>query len=364
MSVRSVDLDMFLDMAGTIPVIDVRSPAEYEHAHIPLAHNIPLFNDDERALVGTLYKQSGKKEAVLKGLEFFAPRMKDIIFKAKEIALKFDNSEKESLLVHCWRGGMRSAGVAWLLDLYGFRVFTLAGGYKSFRRWVIESFSQPLDLMILGGYTGSRKTDILNSLKSKYRRHVIDLEGLASHRGSAFGSYGMGRQPTQEMFENLLATELEKQKRLIKRRQGGSDDKSEKDLRIWIEDESQRIGSVNIPQGFWAQMRVQPVIFIETPFEERLENICRDYGGIEKDLLVGSITRIRKRLGGLDCKNAIGRVIEDDIKGCFEILLRYYDKHYEKSLSNRPSEMKNVSRISIRDKKPELAAEELLKYES
>lgn len=361
MSVESLDIANFHSKAGSVAVIDVRSPSEYQHAHIPGSHNIPLFNDDERAEVGILYKQSGRRAAILRGLEFFGPKMKDIVIKAKELSDNNGLVTRESVIVHCWRGGMRSAGVAWLLDLYGFKVNTLSGGYKSFRRWVLDSFTLPLTLRILGGFTGSRKTDILSSMKKNHGAYVIDLERLASHRGSAFGSYGMEKQPSQEMFENLLATELEGLKRRIVAESVDLADYSTKKNPIWVEDESQRIGNINIPQAFWGKMRENPVVFLETPFEERLDNICSVYGGIDKDLLVSAITRIKKRLGGLECKTAIERLLADDTRGCFEVILRYYDRLYEKSLSNRPIGHEDVFRLKIEEMELENVSSLLMK---
>ncbi|MCU0334491.1 MAG: tRNA 2-selenouridine(34) synthase MnmH [Chitinophagaceae bacterium] len=220
-------------------------------------------------------------------------------------------------MVHCWRGGMRSAGVAWLLDLYGLKVFTIKGGYKSFRHWCLQQLSGQYPLQLLGGYTGTGKTEILQALAAQGEQ-VIDLEGLACHKGSAFGNINMPPQPSQEMFENQLALALFQA--------------SGTGRRIWLEDESQRIGSVNIPFGFFQHMRQSPLLFAELPFEQRLDYIVKDYGKGDIEKLVNAIIRIQKRLGGLEAKNAIQCLLEQDIRGCFAILLRYYDKWYLKSL--------------------------------
>ena len=213
---------------------------------------------------------------------------------------------------------MRSAGVAWLLDLYGFKVYTLVGGYKSFRKWVLKQFEKTYSLKILGGYTGSGKTFLLQELQ-KSGQPVIDLEELANHKGSAFGALGEKPQPTQEMFENLLAKEL-----------------SESTCsEIWIEDESQRIGVINIPHPFWNSMRSSPIYFIDIPFEERLKHIISQYGNFDKEKLADAIMRIQKRLGGLETKTAINFLLENNVEESFRILLTYYDKLYAKSLKNR-----------------------------
>ena len=217
MAIISIDINQFLSKRATCPVIDVRSPSEFAHAHIPGAYNLPLFSDEERAIVGTSFKQESRENAIKAGLKFFGPQMVSMIEKIENLLDKKasaknknqDYESKKAVLVHCWRGGMRSAGVAWLLDLYGFKVYTLVGGYKNFRQWCYRQFEAPMDISIVGGYTGSGKTDVIHQLVKKHLP-VIDLEGLANHKGSAFGGIGMEEQPTQEMFENLLALELAK----------------------------------------------------------------------------------------------------------------------------------------------------------
>jgi tRNA 2-selenouridine synthase len=243
-----------------------------------------------------------------------------------------DQPPTNNVLVHCWRGGMRSAGVAWLLDLYGFKVYTLAGGYKAYRKWVRDQFEKSYDLTVLGGYTGSAKTAVLHQLQKK-DWPIVDLEGLAHHKGSAFGALGEPKQPTQEMFENLLAQELNKLQRLLK-------------VKIFIEDESQRIGLLKIPDPFWAAMRNSTICFLEIPFEERLDYLTAEYGKFEKEQLVNAIIRIQKRLGGLETKTAIGYLLGDNYKECFRILLKYYDKWYTKGLYNRDNITDLLNKIS------------------
>ena len=236
------------------------------------------------------------------------------------------------VLVHCWRGGMRSAGVAWLLDLYGFKVYLLVGGYKAYRKWVLAQFEKEYEFKIIGGYTGSGKTVLLREM-GKQGQTIIDLEALAHHKGSAFGALGEKDQPKQEMFENLLAGELSRRWAAGSEQTGNC--KPETANCIWLEDESQRIGNLQIPMPLWYTMRKSPVYFLDIPFEERLEYITEEYGKFEKEKLVNAIIRIQKRLGGLETKNAINHLIENDHKACFRILLTYYDKWYGKALYNR-----------------------------
>lgn len=318
MNHERIGTERFLELAEHFPVLDVRSPGEYSHAHILGAYSFPLFSDEERKHVGTAYKQESRETAIKIGLDFFGPKMRSMVEEAERILALRDNPGKV-LLVHCWRGGMRSGAVSWLLSLYGFKVYTLDGGYKAFRHWIIGHFNREYPFRIIGGYTGSGKTDVLRELR-KSGRAVLDLEELAAHRGSAFGKIGDREQPGQEMFENLLGMALH---RLPEHQP------------VWVEDESQRIGDVNIPIQLWHHLRSRPLYFLDIPFEQRLDRITVEYGRIDRERLVNSIIRIKKRLGPLETKTAVNHLIEDNVRDCFAILLRYYDKQYSKALGGR-----------------------------
>lgn len=362
MAVTKLNVEEFLQMAQIHPILDVRSPGEYNHAHIPGAYTLPLFTDEERKVTGTAYKQETKQKAIKIGLQYFGGKMVKMVEEAERIVeewqLAMDKKKDttnpqlpitNTLLVHCWRGGMRSSGVAWLLDLYGFKVYTLAGGYKAYRKWVLQQFEKEYNINIVGGYTGSGKTYVLDTLKQKGEK-VIDLESLANHKGSAFGSLGMPEQPSQEMFENLLANELSLALGYwpLIEKQNTSHHPSTNINRIWMEDESQRIGNVNIPISFFKMMREKRVFFLDIPFEQRLNHIVAEYGKYEKEKLVNAIIRIKKRLGGLETKNAINSLLEDDVKGCFRVLLNYYDKWYLKGLYSRD----NVQQLITKTEAP------------
>ena len=321
MGVEKISVERFVELSQQFPVIDVRSEGEFNHAHVPGAYNLPLFNNEERKIVGTIYKQQSREQAIKKGLEYFGPKMKDMILFAERINAKLESPNK-TFIVHCWRGGMRSAGVAWLLDLYGFKVYTLVGGYKSFRNWVLKSFEKPWSINIVGGYTGSGKTILLEELK-RVGEAVIDLEGIAGHRGSAFGRIGLPEQTSVEMFENKLAINLSN----IEKEKPGKP--------IWMEDESQRIGAVSIPHTLWLTMRRSMVYFLQIPFAERLAYLVETYGKMDKQALADATTRIQKKLGGLETKTALQFLEGGDLLGCFDILLKYYDKLYGKSLMAR-----------------------------
>ncbi|HYM94694.1 MAG TPA: tRNA 2-selenouridine(34) synthase MnmH [Chitinophagaceae bacterium] len=347
MAIEKIHIEQFLELAEQHPVIDVRSPAEYKHAHIPGAYSLPLFTDEERKVVGTTYKQESREAAIKIALDYFGPKMKKMIgeveslAKSQEWGVKNQNATNDSrlptpnsrlILIYCWRGGMRSSGVAWLMDLYGFKVYTLVGGYKKFRNYVLDTFKLPFHCKILGGYTGSGKTELLKGLEKKGET-IIDLEDIAKHKGSAFGNIGMPEQPGQEMFENLLAQEIRRKVffnkgSLLKKPETGNS-------HIWLEDESQRIGLVNIPNGLWNKMRCSSIFFVNIPFEERLSHLVQEYGQLEKQKMIDAIGRIRERLGGLNTKIAIQLLQEGNIAESFRILLRYYDKHYLKALHNR-----------------------------
>jgi tRNA 2-selenouridine synthase len=361
MPVQKIAIEEFLKLAKQNPVLDVRSPGEYRHAHIPHANSLPLFSDEERKQVGTAYKQQSREAAIKIGLDYFGVKMRIMVEQAESIVAEYNKRVIDSnaqvpphpersrragggggFLIHCWRGGMRSAAVAWLLDMYGFKVYLLAGGYKAYRKWVLAQFEKEYNFNIIGGYTGSGKTLLLHEL-GKQHKTIIDLEGLANHKGSAFGSLENIPQPGQEMFENMLAEKLRATSHELREESGSNSPiLSEVEGRglggcIFIEDESQRIGNVQIPMPLWNTMRKAPVFFMDVPFEERLAYITEDYGKQKKEILQDAILRIKKRLGGLETKNALRFLEENNYKDCFRILLSYYDKWYAKGLHNRES---------------------------
>jgi len=327
--------DQSASIKKTYPVIDVRTPSEFAHGSIPGAFNLPLFSDEERVIVGTIYKQQGREKAILKGLELVGPKMVDIIKMVEE------TFPDKSLFLHCWRGGMRSSSVAWLLQLYGYKIFLLQGGYKSYRKHVLETINKERNVTILGGRTGSGKTLVLNKLKD-VDEQIIDLEGLTDHRGSAFGAIGQTIKPTQEQFENKLALALSA---------------INPSKTIWVEDESQLLGKKVIPQGLWVSMRRADVMYIEVPFDVRANYLMTEYGKFDKEELKLSIEKISKRLGGLSAKNAIAALDINDYLTACSICLHYYDKTYDHGLAQRES--RTVARFSFDKIAPEEMAVQL-----
>ncbi len=375
MAIQKLSISQFIELSRQYTVLDVRSPGEYNHAQMPGAYNVPLFSDEERKVVGTAYKQESRETAVKIGLTFFGVKMKFIVEEVERIigTLASESNSQHTVkphsvglgvvLVYCWRGGMRSAGVAWLLDLYGYKVYTLAGGYKAYRKWVLAQFDEPYSFRIIGGYTGSGKTRIIQELAKK-GQVVIDLEGLANHKGSAFGALGEKAQPKQEMFENLLAERLKwasgSWQSLESEEQHPAASTHPLSPCIWLEDESQRIGNLQIPVPLWYTMRSSPVFFLEIPFEERLNYLTAEYARFEKDKLVNAIIRIEKRLGGLETKNAINFLHGNDHKKCFHILLTYYDKWYHKGLYNRENISALLNKIPVTSVDTEVNTQKLL----
>ena len=327
-----INIEYFLQNQENFPLIDVRSPAEYEHAHIPGAHNIPLFDNKERAIVGTLYKNSGKESAILKGLEIVGPKMVSFVKRARKLA------PAKSLFIHCWRGGMRSESMAWLFDTSGIKSTIIEGGYKAYRQYIKRAFSQKSSFLILGGMTGSGKTAILKKIQL-FGEQVIDLEGIAKHKGSAFGGIAQDQQPTTEQFENNLYEEL----RMF-------------DLNkpIWLEDESKSIGRVQIPDEIFLRMRQSRVIEIKMPKIQRIKILEKEYTNLDPEELIQSTLRISKRLGGLKTRESIEAIKHKKFNHAIETVLVYYDKSYMKGLSNR--DQQTLFPINIEGIDPEVNA--------
>lgn len=312
---KKIDIIRFLELSEKFPVIDVRSPSEYQTGHIPGAINIPLFDDKEREVVGIRYKNGGRVKAILSGLELAGPSMHNKLSDAIKVATN------GSLLVHCWRGGMRSEAMAWLFSLGDIQTEVLEGGYKSYRNYVLSSLSEKRKMIILGGMTGSGKTHILKYIKNNHP--VIDLEGIACHKGSAFGSLGQLPQPTSEHFANLLFNEWHR---------------LDKSLPVWLEDESRNIGNIFMPDIFFEHMLEAPTIVLMMDIKTRLPRLTEEYTGYPPELIKESILKIRKRLGGANTADAVRAVDEGRLSEAVEITLKYYDKAYMFGIGRRSSD--------------------------
>ena len=311
--IKNTGINSFLQLDSSIPVIDVRTPAEFAQGHICGAHNIPLFSNEERVQVGTTYKQAGREHAILLGFDLTGSKWSGFIKQALELA------PDKKIAVHCWRGGMRSGAMAWCLDLYGFEVYLLTGGYKHYRHKTLDTFAEQFNIRILGGLTGSGKTRVLHQLQS-LGEQVIDLEGLAQHQGSAFGSMNLMKQPSQEQFENNLAAKL----RLL-----------DPQHPVWMEDESITIGQRSVPNALFHQMRDAPITVLKVAAEARVDFLVGEYGVLDKDFLKECTQKIWKRLGPEQTKNAITAIDEDRMADFIRTVLVYYDKTYRNGLIKR-----------------------------
>lgn len=328
----------FLEQAALQPVVDVRSPGEFEKGHIPGAVNIALFTNEERAQVGICYKQQGQEAAVELGLELVGPKMAGFVKTARKLA------GEKGLLVHCWRGGMRSQSMAWLFETAGIPAATLTGGYKAFRNHALAAFMLPCKLHIVGGETGSGKTEILQHI-GKAGQQILDLEEIASHRGSSFGALGMNQQPTVEQFENNLYMTM----RTL-----------DMDKPVWVEDESRSIGRVYVPPAFWAQMQQAHVYRIVLPLELRVQRLLRDYGTFPVQHLREAVQRISKRLGNLDTRQALEALDNGDLETVVRLTLRYYDKAYNYSYLQKPPAQ--VTRVETDEDNPAAIAQRILTH--
>ncbi|MBD2102100.1 tRNA 2-selenouridine(34) synthase MnmH [Leptolyngbya sp. FACHB-261] len=313
----------FLKAPGVI--LDVRSPAEYAQGHILGAKAFPLFNNEERAQVGTCYKQQGREQAVELGLALVGPKLADFVSKAKALA------PERQVRLHCWRGGMRSGSMAILLETAGLNVSVLTGGYKAFRGWVRTCLQVPKPLVVLGGMTGTGKTMILTAL-AQQGEQVLDLEHLANHRGSSYGALGLGPQPSTEHFENCLATQWAK---------------FDPQRRVWIEAESRRVGICRLPEELFAQMEQSPILEVNRSRTERVEILLAEYGSAGTEALIAATQRIKKHLGGLRAQQAV-ELIRQGNPDAIHLVLDYYDKAYRYDLQRRsvPIQSVDVSGLS------------------
>ncbi|WP_430809840.1 MULTISPECIES: tRNA 2-selenouridine(34) synthase MnmH [unclassified Carboxylicivirga] len=334
---QDISIKCYLDHYTHLPLIDVRSPGEYEKGHIPTAINIPLFSNEERAHVGTVYKQESQAAAIDLGYTYVNPKLQWFIDEAGRAA------PDKNIVIHCWRGGMRSHAFAQHLKDNRFKqVYVIEKGYKAYRHEAQNNFDKG-QLVILGGYTGSGKTHILHCLQEAGHQ-VLDLEGLAAHKGSAFGNIGMPAQPTTEQFENDLYWQWRQ---------------FDFQRPIWLEDESPNIGDVNIPMHLFQKMRQSPLLFIEISKEERARLLVKDYVLGDKDKLANAIQRIAKRLGYDKAQQALRLLDENNYYEVAMLTLGYYDKYYKRGIEKR--ETSDIRFITMNNTDAKQNAQALIK---
>ena len=312
--VRSVSIQEFRSQTG--PLVDVRSPGEFAKGHWPGATNIPLFSDEERAAVGTSYKQEGRLPAIHLGLSITGPKL------AQHAAALDELRDQGNPRLYCWRGGMRSASMAWLAEQIDLKPTLLEGGYKTYRHWVQQQFEQPWPLRVMGGRTGTGKTDLLLALEQKGLA-ILDLEGLAHHRGSTFGGLGLPPQPSTEHYENRLAEVLDRH------RAGAA-------TAIWLEAESIQVGRCRIPKALFDQMQSAPVLEIQRSLEERVQQLVQVYGDQGGEALAEATERISRRLGPQRTKQALDAIQRSDWAEACRATLDYYDRCYDRELERTP----------------------------
>jgi len=311
-----IDISDFLSLRSSLPVVDVRSEGEYTAGHIRSSVNIPLLNNAERIAVGTDYKQKGQKVAIKTGFRLVGPRLADMMEETQKVG--------NELLVYCWRGGMRSANFCQFANMSRIKTHSLKGGYKSYRQLALDVFNRPYQFVVIGGYTGSGKSEILRAL-SNIGEQVIDLEKLASHKGSAFGGLMMPPQPSTEQFQNDLFEEALK---------------LDPTKRIWIEDESLAVGKIFLPRELWKQLSAGPVVELAVSKEVRIQRLVREYGGADQGEFLDAMTRIQKKLGGQHYKDAKEKYLNGDLQSTIDLLLAYYDKAYTFALAQKKDRIK------------------------
>jgi tRNA 2-selenouridine synthase len=333
---RAVGAEEFLSGArekGAL-LLDVRSPSEFAEAHIPGSRSFPLFDDAERAEIGTLYKQVGGETAVERGLEMIGPRMADMVRTAKRLFA--EQPDRRPIHLYCWRGGMRSGSLSWLFRTAGLPVVLLEGGYKAYKQSLPSSMGQSWPLVRVGGYTGSAKTAVLHAL-AEAGEQVVDLEGLARHFGSAFGNLHAHAQPTSEHFRNLLAEAMK-----------GLDPTR----RIWVENESRKIGNVHMPELFYKRMIGCPALEMLRSMEDRVGHLVEMYGAYDVKLLRKAFEAIRGELGGTQTAEALSALDVQDLATAARIALDYYDRTYEHGLQKRAGDNRHpvpAQGLSIED---------------
>lgn len=330
---RSLSSSQYINEAerGGI-ILDVRSPGEFDQGHILGALSWPLFSNSERAEIGTLYKQKSREKAVDLGLHIIGPKMMEMAQRGRSLfegqTSSASSPSRKPLLIYCWRGGMRSESVAWLLRTAGVPTVVLEGGYKAFRTYARSEFDRKIDFVVLGGLTGSAKTDTLLELSKIPGESVIDLEGIAKHYGSAFGNLGGRVQPTAEQFSNNLFSHL--------RSVNAWNDNSPRRTRpIWVENESRSIGVVDMPEPIFSQLISSRCFEMNRTDKDRVNHLVHMYGDIDKELLASAFQRISPKLGGQNAKDALAALSQGDLATAARIALVYYDKTYAHGLTKR-----------------------------
>lgn len=326
---QDISIEKLNELRGKneMTVIDVRSPSEYAESTIPGSINIPFFTDEERAEIGTLYKQVSIQTAKERGLEIMSAKLPAFVKKFAEI--------QGNKAVFCWRGGMRSRTTATVLSLMGIHVYRLDGGYRAYRRWVVETLDAmefSPEIYVLHGYTGTGKTEILRTLKEK-GYPVIDLEGLAGHRGSIFGKIGL-KSHNQKTFDALLLEELLRYRH---------------EPYILLEAESKRIGKVVLPEFLIEKKEKGTHILLQAPTDLRVKTIIKDYRPAEHaEQSLQAFKQIKSRIHTPIAQEIESCLLSGDYERVVELLLTYYyDPRYAHTASSYGEAFEKLSPLSF-----------------
>ncbi|WP_321530010.1 tRNA 2-selenouridine(34) synthase MnmH [uncultured Desulfuromonas sp.] len=316
--------------------VDVRSPDEFTDGTIPGAVNVPILTNEQRAEIGTLFKQKGPDAARHRGMHLVAPHIPHMI----EEILSHRQSHRQPIVIFCWRGGLRSRAMTAFLQLAGYPAFQLRGGHKAFRRTVLDFFEQGCwaRMLVLRGLTGVGKTRILQQVEQR-DWPVIDLEGLANHRGSAFGGVGLGNQPSQKTFEALLWDKLRKLD------SGG-----------WAltEGESRHIGRLLLPLRFYQSLQTETTLWLETSMDNRVRIILEDYqvDQLPREAFIPPIESIKCRLGGKETEHMLELLHHKQWQQLIsELMVKYYDPLYRHT---RPDDRVELAIDPFAEQQPEL----------
>jgi tRNA 2-selenouridine synthase len=325
-------------------VIDVRSPCEHEAERLPGSKNIPLLSNEERAIIGTIYKEDGEVIARRHALKLIAPKIPSII----DDICALRTLHSQATVVYCWRGGLRSESVASLLSMAGIDCFRLQGGYKSWRgvvRRELDSDKYDFIPVVLHGLTGVGKTELLKELESRSGK-VLDLEQLASHRGSAFGGMGLPQQPTQKNFDAEIWKKLREFGKNV----------------VFMEAESRRVGRISLPDCVFSRINTGAAVLVTGSLEKRVERILTDYFATNEpnqlEEALDRLTGLKESIGARKISEIKKTVLSGDLHAAVRMLLvEYYDPLYMKQIRSR-----SPFQLEICGDNSALAAERLLAW--
>ncbi len=340
-NLKEISLQKMLEFENTV-IVDVRTPKEYLEDHIPGAINIPIFDDDERAIIGTLYKQKGKEIAVETGIEITSPKLQDFYNKYLNLSKQY-----KQIVLYCFRGGMRSTSLVDFLNEIGLKVLKLDGGYKAYRNYVLkylENLSIKHQFIVLHGHTGTGKTMLLEELEKK-GVCVLNLEALAQNSGSVYGEiFYSGKAPSQKWFDSLVVKIL----------------RESKYKNILMESESKKIGKVTLCKTFWDTMIQGKHILINSSVENRVKRLVEDYTKYntqDDEYLKKSTSRLKDTIGNQAVEDLINKIEDKNYESVASFLIQnYYDKLYSYSIGKYEYNMILSSDF------PDEAVNEILKF--